>query len=384
MNFEFATANRIVFGRGSVSEAVSAAQSLGTKAFVVTGRAKERAAPVQDQLASQGIECASFQVPGEPSVDLVVQAVDQARQAHCDLVIGMGGGSAIDTGKAVAAMLTNQGDLLTYLEVIGQGQALTERPVPMIAIPTTAGTGAEVTRNAVLSVPEHRRKVSMRHAWMIPDIAVVDPELTLDLPPEITAYTGLDAITQLIEPFVSCQSNPLTDGLCREGLLRAARSLKAAYLDGANIQAREDLALASLFGGLALANAKLGAVHGFAGPLGGMIHAPHGAVCGCLLPVVMEANVRALKNAATPGPGLARYEALGPLLTADPGAGADDAVAWIRDLCRDLRVPALRQLGLTGALIPEIAKQSRDSSSMKGNPIELEREELEVILLKAL
>lgn len=384
MNFEFATANRIVFGRGSVSKAASIARSLGTKAFVVTGRSQDRVAPILEQLDNQGVGSTGFQVPGEPSVDLVIEAVDQARQSQCDLVIAFGGGSAIDTGKAVAAMLTNRGDLLTYLEVIGQGKAITEQPVPMIAVPTTSGTGAEVTRNAVLSVPEHQRKVSMRHPWMIPDVAVVDPELTLDLPQEITAYTGMDAISQLIEPFVSRMSNPLTDGLCREGLLRAARSLKTAYLDGSDLQAREDMALASLFGGLALANAKLGAVHGFAGPLGGMIQAPHGAVCGCLLPVVMEANIKALKDEAAQGPGLARYEALGPLLTSDPRAGATEAVAWVRDLCRAMEIPSLRQLGLTGALIPEIARQSRDSSSMKGNPVKLEREELEVILLKAL
>lgn len=384
MHFEFATSNRILFGQGTLSQVPSLAQSLGTKAFVVTGRSAERIAPVLTQLESQGPDYTCFQVPGEPSIDLVAEAVDMARQHKCDLVIAMGGGSAIDAGKAVAAMLTNEGDLLTYLEVVGQGKTLSKHPVPMIAIPTTAGTGAEVTRNAVLSVPEHQRKVSMRHAWMLPNVAVIDPELTYHLPPQITATTGLDAITQLIEPFVSSQNNPLTDGLCREGLQRAARSLKIAYVDGTHVQAREDMAVASLFGGLALANAKLGAVHGFAGPIGGLINAPHGAVCGRLLPLVMDANIRALQKTASDAPALARYQALGPLLTGDPQASAADAVAWVKDLCKTVKIPALRQLGLTTELIPEIASQSRDSSSMKGNPVELEREELQVILLKAL
>ncbi len=384
MQFEFATSNRIIFGQGTLSEVPPMALTLGTKAFIVTGHSLERVTPVLTQLERHGPAYVCFQVSGEPSIDLVAEAVELARSEQCTLVIAMGGGSAIDVGKAVAAMLTNEGDLLTYLEVVGQGNPITHHPVPMIAIPTTAGTGAEVTRNAVLSVPEHRRKVSMRHAWMLPDVAVIDPELTYHLPPDITATTGLDAITQLIEPFVSVQNNPLTDGLCKEGIRRAARALKVAYLDGINPQAREDMAIASLFGGLALANAKLGAVHGFAGPIGGLTSAPHGAVCGRLLPLVMSANIKALETRAPDSPALVRYQELAPLLTGNAQASTGDAVAWIQDLCNSMKIPSLKHLGLTTALIPEVAEQSRHSSSMKGNPIELGREELEVILLKGL
>ena len=384
MRFEFATSNRIIFGSGTLSEVGPLAQSMGTKACVITGHSLERVTPVLTQLEGHGPAFACFQVPGEPTIDLVAEAVDLARNEQCDLVIAMGGGSAIDTGKAVAAMLTNKGDLLTYLEVVGQGQPITHHPVPMIAIPTTAGTGSEVTRNAVLSVPQHQRKVSMRHAWMLPDVAVIDPELTYDLPPDITAFTGLDALTQLIEPFVSGQNNPLTDGLCREGILRAARALKTAYSDGTNVPAREDMAIASLFGGLALANAKLGAVHGFAGPIGGLSDASHGAVCARLLPFVLDANIKALQARTPASPALARFGALGPLLTGNPDATAAHAVAWVHDLCKAMKIPTLKQLGLSATFIPEIAKQSRNSSSMKGNPIELGPEELEVILLKAL
>ena len=206
----------------------------------------------------------------------------------------------------MAALLTNEGDLSDYLEVVGKGRPLQNPAAPCIAVPTTAGTGAEVTYNAVLGVPDQHVKVSMRSPLMLPRWAIVDPLLTHSMPPELTASTGLDALTQLIEAFVSNKANPLTDGVCREGLQRAGRSLRRAFEDGSDAEAREDMSLASLFSGMALANAKLGAVHGFAGPLGGMTDAPHGVICGKLLPYVMQANVRALQDRAagftSPGP----------------------------------------------------------------------------------
>ena len=207
------------------------------------------------------------------------------------------------------------GELLDYVEIIGRGQALTKPSAPFIAIPTTAGTGSEVTRNAVLASPEHRVKVSLRSPLMLARVALVDPELTYDLPPALTASTGLDALTQLIEPFVCLRANPMTDGLCVEGMRRAARSLRVAFTDGQNKSAREDMAVASLFGGLALANAGLGAVHGFAGPIGGMFPAPHGAVCAALLPHVMTANIRALRQRAPGSEALRRYDKVARLLT---------------------------------------------------------------------
>ena len=211
-------------------------------------------------------------------------------EERCDTVIGFGGGAALDAAKAIAILMTNPGDVTDYLEIIGRGKTLTEPPVPCIAIPTTAGTGSEVTRNSVIASREERVKVSLRSPLMLPKVVVVDPELTYDLPPAITASTGVDALTQLIEPFVCSRANPLTDGLCQEGIERVARSLRRAFESAgrgeapADAAAREDMAVASLFGGLALANAGLGAVHGLAAPLGGMIGAPHGAVCAALLP----------------------------------------------------------------------------------------------------
>lgn len=275
MRFEFSTAARILFGPGTFREVGAAAAGLGQRAFLVTDPSVKQAGVIIEQLGQQGVTTVTFPVSGEPTTTGIFAGVQQARAADCDLVIGLGGGSAIDTAKAIAAMLTNSGDLLDYLEVIGRGQALTQPPAPYIAIPTTAGTGAEVTRNAVIASPEHRVKVSLRSPLMLPRLAVIDPELTYSMPPAVTASTGLDALTQVLEPYVCNAPNPITDALCREGIQRAARSLRRAYDNGQDAAAREDMAVVSLFGGLALANAKLGAVHGFAGPLGG--HVPRAA-----------------------------------------------------------------------------------------------------------
>ena len=307
MRFEFATTTHIIFGPGTIQDVAPLAAEMGKRAFVVTGRSLERARPLLKELNEHGIEYVTFSVASEPTTTIAKTGVEQARKAKSDLVISIGGGSALDTGKVIAAMLTNIGELEDYLEVVGHGKPLTQSPVPYIAIPTTAGTGAEVTRNAVLGVPERQVKVSMRNPLMPPRLAVVDPVLTHSMPPSITAGTGLDALTQLMEVYVSNKANPLTDGICREGLKRAGRSLRQAYEDGSNSTAREDMAIASLFSGLALANAKLGAVHGLSSPLGGMISAPHGMICARLLSYVTEANVQALQNRAPSSPALARY-----------------------------------------------------------------------------
>ncbi|MFW9842911.1 MAG: iron-containing alcohol dehydrogenase [Candidatus Thorarchaeota archaeon] len=380
MRFEFATATRIIFGPGTVKEVIPTAAEMGKRAFVITGRSPGRARPLLDQLNAHQIEYVTFNVPSEPTTTIVTEAVEQARLSKSDLVIGIGGGSVLDTGKAIAAMLTNSGRLLDYLEVVGEGLPLTKTPAPYIAIPTTAGTGAEVTRNAVITVPKKQVKVSMRSSLMLPRLAVVDPELTHSMSPAITASTGLDALTQLIEAYVSNKANPLTDGICREGLKRAARSLRKAYENGSDPDAREDMALASLFSGLALANAKLGAVHGFAGPLGGMIFAPHGVICARLLPFICEANVRALKNREPDSPALARYDQVAQILTGKVSAQAADGVEWIQNLSKALTVPPLTQFGLKEQDFPTVVAKAQKSSSMKGNPIPLTDDEMMEIL----
>jgi len=382
MQFEFATANQIIFGAGSIQKIQPAIQQMGARAFIVTGSSKERVSPLLNLLDNLKINFEIFQISGEPTTTKTLEGANLARNMRADFVFGFGGGSVLDTGKVIAALVTNRGDIFDYLEVIGKGKSITESPAPFIAIPTTAGTGAEVTRNAVLLSPEHRVKVSMRSPLMLPALAVVDPELTYSMPPEVTACTGLDALTQLLEAFVSIKANPLTDGMCREGIQRAARSLRIAYEEGQNVSAREDMTLASLFGGLALANAGLGAVHGFAGPLGGMFAAPHGAICARLLPYVMAINVHALEERDPDSPFLNRYDELARLLTGS--ARAQEGVRWIQNLCDALNIPPLSQFGLKTEDIPEVVDKSQNSSSMKGNPIALTTDELTEILEQAI
>jgi alcohol dehydrogenase class IV len=290
-------------------------------------------------------------------------------------------------------MLANEGDLLDYLEVIGRGKTLTKASAPFIAIPTTAGTGSEVTRNAVLASAQHHVKVSLRSPLMLPKLAIVDPALTYDLPPAITGSTGLDALTQLIEPYVSCRANAMTDALCLEGIRRAARSLKVAYHaardKNLNSQApsgvaREDMSVASLFGGLALANAGLGAVHGFAGPIGGMFHAPHGAVCAALLPHVMEANIRALRQREPQSDSLRRYREVARLLTSSNDATEEDGITWVRNTVSELQIPRLSSYGISRTHSSMIVEKAAQASSMKANPIVLTGAELTEILERAL
>lgn len=384
MNFEFATANRIIFGAGALTQLATIATSLGKNVFVVTGKEPQRAATALGLLEDAGLSAKTFAVANEPTIDLIGRGVSQVKQSNCDLIVSYGGGSVVDAGKAIAALATNPGEPLDYLEVIGAGQPLTVDPLPFIAIPTTAGTGAEVTKNSVLASPEHRVKVSLRHNKMLPDVAIVDPELTHSVPPSLTASTGLDALTQVIEPYVSHLATPVTDGFCREGIQRAARGLRRAFRDGNDIAAREDMAVASLFGGLALANAKLGAVHGFAGPLGGMYPAPHGAVCGRLLPFATETNVKALLAREPDNPAVARYDQVAQMLTGNPDATVVEGVAWIQELCAELAVPGLATYGIESDHFSEIIAKSKNSSSMKGNPLSLTEEELAKILAQAL
>jgi alcohol dehydrogenase class IV len=254
---------------------------------------------------------------------------------------------------------------------------------PCIAVPTTAGTGSEVTRNAVLGSPEHNVKVSMRSPHMLPRVALVDPALTHSMPPDVTASTGLDALTQLLEAFVSGKANPLTDGICREGLLRAGRSLRHAYDDPNNAAARDDMSVASLFGGLALANAGLGAVHGFAGPLGGMYPAAHGELCATLLPHVVEANITALASRSPASPMLSRFDEAARLVTGSPGAGAQDLVPWLAETCAYMRIRPLSALGVRREDFMEIVAKAKAASSMKGNPVRLTDHELARILESA-
>jgi alcohol dehydrogenase class IV len=312
--------------------------------------------------------------------------VAKATEFQCDGVVAIGGGSVLDTGKAVAALLRNTGDLFEYLEVIGKGLPLQRPSAPCIAVPTTSGTGSEVTRNAVLFSPEHAVKVSLRSPSMLPVAAIVDPELTLDVPPATTAASGMDALTQLIEPYTSVRANPLTDALCVEAIPHAARALFKAFRDGSDMEARTSMSLASLFGGLALANAGLGVVHGFAGPLGGMFNAPHGAICAAILPQGMAANIAHLKRSSTPDAAatLQRYSVVARLLTGRESAQPEDGVHFVRELSRELEIPSLAKFGMGSEHAEKVVEKSAKASSMKANPVVLSTEELEEVYLASL
>ena len=344
---------------------------------------------MQSLLAGLGLPAAVFPVAGEPTAELARAGAAAAREHGADVIAAIGGGSVIDLGKAVAMLLANGGDPLDYLEVVGSGQKITRPAAPCVAVPTTAGTGAEVTANAVLAVPGHRLKASLRSPLMIPRVALVDPELTVSCPPPVTAASGLDALTQCLEPFVSVRATPLTDGLAREGLRRAATGLRAAHADGGDLAARTDMAMCALLGGMALANAKLGAVHGLAGVVGGTADVPHGMACAALLAPVIEANVRALRVRGTrlpyrDRPALDRYAEAAQLLTGKPGASIEDGLAWIGETLTLLGVPGLAAFGLGPGQADDIAAKAAASSSMQGNPVPLSHGELKAVVLQAL
>lgn len=380
MQIDFATAGRIIFGAGKRRDLAQIARGMGKKAFLVRSKSQTGALELAEQLKSAGIDCVDHIVQGEPKTTSIQTAVEKARAEQCDFVIGMGGGSVIDTGKAVAAMLANHGDLMDYLEVVGLGHKLEQPSRPYIAVPSTAGTGSEVTRNAVIAVPEKSVKVSMRSPYMLPTVALVDPELTYSVPPAVSAATGMDAFVQVIEPYVSHAANPMVDMFCRDAIPLAARSLLTAYEDGTNREARNAMAWVSLMGGLSLANAKLGAAHGFAGPIGGMFPAAHGAICAAVIAAVMRVNIRALQEREPQSPALQRYSEIARWVTGDAHAKAEDGAVWMGELSKKLQIPGLSEFGIQAADFDAIVEKSQHSSSMKGNPLTLTAAELTEIL----
>ena len=377
ITFELAAPARIVFGAGVVAQAGPALSALGAKrVLLVTGRSGQRSDGFRTGLK---LPTVTHAIPGEPTLDMVDEGRALAVSKKCDAVVALGGGSAVDAGKAIAALAGNPGDLLDYMEIVGKAQPLPRPGLPCIAIPTTAGTGAEVTKNSVLASPEAKVKASLRSPYLLPRLALIDPDLLAGLPQVILAATGLDALSHLLESFVSIRANVFTLALAREGMARIARSLRLAFEQGLTAERREDLAVASLFGGLCLANSGLGAVHGFAAPLGGMWKAPHGAVCAALLPAVMRTNIAALNERAPQSPVLSRYRELDDLL-----AGGADAVTWTANLTVTLGIPGLFALGVRPDDVPLLVEKGKAASSMRGNPIVLTDEELTTIVRESL
>jgi alcohol dehydrogenase class IV len=374
--FDLALPRKVVFGPGRADELAGLLPTLGTKVVLFTGSDPAR----HRHLLGEIDPVAVVTVAHEPTVDDARAAIETARTAGADAVVAIGGGSVLDLAKVIAVLLGNGTDPLDHLEIVGRGVPIERPAVPYVAMPTTAGTGAEATANAVLRSPEHGIKASLRSPHMLAAVALVDPLLTLGCPPAVTASSGLDALTQCLEPYVTPKSNPATDAVAAQGLRRGARSLRRAYEHGDDREAREDMALCSVFGGVALANAKLGAVHGLAGVVGGMVDAPHGAVCAALLAPVVEANVRALRERDPDAPAVGRYTEAARLLTGQDDATVADAVDWLRTTISALDVPPLGAVGLQSAQYAEVAEKAARASSMQGNPVKLSEDELVAVL----
>ncbi len=381
LTFDFATATKIIFGNNSVEKVPEIVASNGNIVLLVTGKNRKQAELLGAKLQKLDCKILYFSVEKEPTTTIIEEGINLARVDGCNVVVGLGGGSVIDSAKAIAAMVPNKGSLTDYLEVIGLGKPLTDAPLPFIAVPTTAGTGAEATKNAVIKSEEYQVKVSLRSDKMFPAFAIVDPVLSLSMPPALTASTGMDALTHLLETFVSNQSNPFIDVFCRDGMCRISTSLVKAFKNGTDIVARENLSMASLLGGMALANVKLGAIHGFASPMGGMYPIPHGEVCASLLPAVFDVNISALKKQ---GKDLSRFDEVARIFSGNPNAKAEDGTEIFEKLVRELNIPRLTSFGLIKTDFPELVEKAKNASSMKGNPVKLSDDELFVILEKSL
>ena len=378
--FDFSTAGRILFGPGVFEETSAWLPALGQRVLVVTGADPTRSDGLMALLAKGGCAVDRVSFGGEPSIAVVKGILERLRLFGADSVVGFGGGSPIDAAKAAAALATNPGEPTDYLEIVGRGQPLVVPPLPMVAIPTTAGTGAEVTRNAVLTVPEQHLKVSLRGPFLLPELALVDPRLAVGLPSRVTATTGMDALTQLAEAYVSGRANPISDGFALNGLYAARRNLRLAVRDGSDPQAREGMALAALMSGLALTSAGLGVVHAYASPIGGVFPISHGAICAALLPSALFVNLRACRERASDGEPLARFTRLARILTDDPQASPEAGAEWVRKLVADLGLGGLRKHGVTEDWWEDLGQSAGRSNSMKGNPIALIAKEMADVL----
>ncbi len=385
LDYEFLSPQRIVFGWGRRRELGDLAKTLGQRAFVVLGsRTLERNgswAELRQRLSDAGIATELLPtLSREPTIADVdsVTAYLRAKNAGAgDLLVAIGGGASIDLAKAAAAMATNAhgNSVRDFLEGVGLGLQITTPPLPMLAMPTTGGTGTEATKNAVISVASPPVKKSIRSPMMVPRIVLVDPELAVSVPPETTAWTGMDAITQLIESYISKNAKPIPQALAMHGLTLALPWIRTAVRDGASRLAREAMAHAALLSGMALANSGLGFAHGVAAALGVFADVPHGLACAMMLPVALRVN-RAI--AEKPLAELARA-ALPPALRSDTEA-ADALIREIHSLCHDLNVPTrLQQVGVRPEQLGDLVAGSR-GNSMNGNPCQLNDAELHTIL----
>lgn len=375
--FGIAAPGRILFGRGEAAKAVGLITGFGLRGVVVHGAQAARAAWLVDGLRGAGADVLALPCPGEPTLAMLTDALTAARGHGAQWVVGLGGGAALDLGKAVAGLAPGSTPPMDHLEVVGRGLPLSAPPLPFIAIPTTSGTGAEATKNAVIGVPDHGRKVSLRDDRMLARLAIVDPALTDGCPRAVTLASGLDALTQVIEPYVCSRANPFTDALARPAITLGITALMR-LMQGEDAQARDHLGWVSLCGGLALANAGLGAVHGLAGVIGGLIPAAHGALCGVLLGPVLAVN-----RARSTGPARARLDEVCAVLATALGTTPDDAPEALARWAAAQGLPDLSTLGLGPAEHAGVAAAAAASSSMKANPVALSASDLADVLNRA-
>jgi alcohol dehydrogenase class IV len=377
--FDFLTAGRIRFGRGRADTAVDAVRGFGARVLLVRGRSVAWVDGFSRALSEAGCQVTEVVCTREPDLPTLEAALALARDAGAEVVVAVGGGAVIDLGKAAAALVPSDSAVLDHLEGVGHGKPLSRDPLPFVAIPTTAGTGAEVTKNAVIAVPEAARKVSLRDDRMLPDLAIVDPNLMDHAPRSVTLSSGLDAVVQVIEPYLCNRSNPLTDALTRSAIpigLKALNRLARAE----DAEAREQMAFVSLCGGLALANSGLGAVHGLAGVIGGRLGAPHGLVCGRLLGPVLLANSLTLRAA---GVETSRFDEVSAWLSGGLGVSGQAAFEELSALLDRWEVARLGEWITPDTDLVEIAKEAAGSSSMRANPCVLQEDDLEGIMRAA-
>lgn len=388
MQFEFLSIPRIFFGSKQFQNIGSLIKEFGSRLLVVaSGNALKKSPETKETLnllaSEHNFTFDTYIIKREPTIETIDFGVQKAKEFKADVIMGLGGGSALDASKAIAGLFTNGGSARDYMEVIGKGAVITHHSLPIIAVPTTAGTGSESTKNAVILAEEEKFKASIRSQLLIPKIAIVDPRLMLTVPPSVTATCGMDALTQLIEAYTSNKSQPLTDTWALLGVKKASKSLLTCYRNGLSLEAREDMALASLLSGICLTNAGLGAVHGFASPMGGM-KIPHGVICAALLAPTIEANIKQLKTVDSENITLTKYAKLGEIISGKSIPSIDDAqkalVKYLKNLTQELNIPTLSEFELTDSDVQSIVEKAKKSSSMRYNPIKLTEDVLIEIL----
>ncbi|MFX1505051.1 MAG: iron-containing alcohol dehydrogenase [Promethearchaeota archaeon] len=387
MEFEFLPTPRIFFGPKQFHKIGALVKELGSRVLIVASGGALNFPETRETFTvstlRQEIEFDTYLISGEPTIKTIDSGVHKAKEFEADVIMGLGGGSAIDASKAIAGLFTNGGSARDYMEVIGKGSVITQPSLPIIAVPTTAGTGSEVTKNAVILAEKEKFKASIRSPLLIPTIAIIDPRLMCSVSPSVTATCGMDALTQLIEAYTSNKSQPLTDSWALLGIKRASNSLPRCYTDGQSLEARTDMALASLLSGFCLANAGLGAVHGFASPMGGF-KIPHGVICAALLKPTIEANINELKKVDPKSKILRKYAKLGKIVSEKSYPTIDEAhkalVDYLEKMTRELKIPALSKFGVNISDIDIIVEKAMKSSSMRYNPIKLEKNVLAEIL----